>query len=836
VLLNDIRFGLRSLAAARGSTAVALISLSLGIGVATSAFSELNGFVLRDVPGVRKPAELVQVASTISYPDYRRYRERTDLFAETAAYAAPVPLRVTAGAETERVWGHLVTPSYFPALGVNVRLGRVFQPGERAPGVIVSERYWREHLGADSAIIGKPLRVNGHACIVVGVAPRGFQGASPLVYGADLWLPMEASEDLAPELAEQTLERHDRAIFHVVARLRPGVTAARAEAALDVLARQIAKEAGEPQHQMRSRRAMLLPGGKLVPVSQEDLPLITGFFAVLGGIILLIASSNVANIMLARAAARRREMAIRLALGAGRARLIRQLLTENLLLAAGAGAMGFLFAFVLMRLASREKMPFPMPLDIHLEPDWRVLAFTVALTVLTTLAVGLLPAIEATRTAIAPALKEGGDVRLRRFRRLSLRNLLVVSQVAGSLALLLITGFLVIGHRKITGGPLGFDPQRLYLVSLDPVRDGYSGERAADFFHKLLDRVKALPSVANAGPADAVPMKMIGKPGVLFTVDERAGKSIHWARRYAVGRDFLDTMGIPILRGRGFRKEDETGDSRVAIVSEKFLAECANVGDPLGREIAIGDEGTPSFTLGSGVKGAPDPVGRTKTFRIVGVARNVRDGMSMVATDGPPVIYVPLRPAEYAQASLGGITLVIRAAPGVDAMAAVRREIAAMDDRLQPYAARAMTDQIDELLFPVQVALWTYAMIGVFGLILAAVGLAGVTAYSVAQRRREIGIRMALGARLADVLGLVMKEGAVLIALGSAIGLVAARAGIRALASVLATIVRTSGESTSDPVLLIGAPVLLAVLALVSCYLPARKTSEIDPAIALRAE
>jgi predicted permease len=836
VLFQDIRFGLRALAGARGFTAVALISLSLGIGVATSAFSELNGFVLRDVPAVRKPGELVLLAAPVSYPDYKRYRDRTDLFSGVTAYAAPIPFGVAAGAETQRVWGHLVTPSYFPALGVNAQLGRVFQPEERAANVIVSDRFWHNRLGADPEIVGKPLRVNGHLCTIVGVTPPDFQGASPMVYEADLWLPVEAGPGLAPELGGNAMERPDRALFHVVARLRPGVTQASAEAALDVVARQIAEEAGEPQHQQKSKRAILLPGGKLMPVRKQDLPFLTGFFAVLGGMILLIASSNVANMTLARATDRRREIAIRLALGAGRRRIIRQLLTESLLVATGAAVVGYGFACVLMGAASREKLPYPMPLKFHLEPDGRVLVFTILLTLFTAVAFGLLPALQATRTEITPALKEGGDVRIRRFRRLSMRNVLVVSQVAGSLALLLITGFLVLGHRKIVGGEPGFDPQRLYLVSVDPVRDGYSGERAADFFHKLLERVKGLPSIANASAADAVPMTMVGKPGVTFALGEGGVKSIYGARRYAVGRDFLDTMGIPILRGRGFRKGDETGDTRVAIVSEKFMVAVTKGQDPVGRQIEIGNEGLASFTFGGDGQGPRNPLGQTQTFQIVGVARNVRDGLSMVATDGPPVIYVPLRPAAYAGGSLGGITLVVRAIPGVDAVAAVQREIAAMDDRLKPYSARAMTDQIDELLFPVQVALWTYGLIGIFGLILAAVGLAGVTAYSVVQRRREIGIRMALGASLRDVLGLVMKEGAVLIAVGSIIGIAAARVGVRALSSVLASIAVTSGQSASDPVLLIGAPVLLALLALVSCYVPARKTSEIDPAIALRAE
>ncbi|MGO9256077.1 MAG: ABC transporter permease [Bryobacteraceae bacterium] len=843
---QDLRYGLRMLAGAPGFTAVALISLTLGIGIATAAFSEMNGFVMRDVPAVRDPGGLVLFKSPVAYPDYKRYRDRTDLFSTTMAYMAAVPLGVSLGGRTERVWGHLVTASYFSTLGVEPALGHWFaaaeeQPGH-APNVAVSYRFWRNYLGFDPAIIGKVLRVNGQPCTITAVGPEEFQGASPMAYVADLWLPVGAGAGVAPELAGDVLERHDRAAFMLLGRLKPGVPEGQAEAALDAMARQIEREQSDPNRDRPGRRVQLHPGGKLVPMKKEDLPAIAGFFAVLGGVILLIASSNVANMMMARAADRRKEISIRLALGAGRARLIRQLLTESLVLAAAAGAMGYAFAWALMRLASQETIPYPVPPTINLEPDGRVMLFTFVLTAFTALACGLIPALQTTRPDLTTALKEGGNIQLRRFRRLSLRNGLVVSQVAGSLALLLITGFLVIGHQRMMGGEIGFDPARLYLLSLDPVRDGYTPARTADFLPKMLDRVKRLPSVTAAALADSVPMAMIAKPRVTFAVDTPGGpKAVFQGSRFGVGRDFYDTIGIAILRGRGLRQEDEKEGVTAAVVSEKTARVCWPGQDPLGRRIVIGAEDmVQGFLFGPGAPGGggqgPQLTGRTQVFQVVGVARNVRDGLSMVATDAPPEIYVPLRPADYARPTLQGIALLMRANPGVDVIAAARREIETMDNTIKPFNPRSMTGQIDTLLFPVSVALYTYGVIGICGLILASVGLAGVTAYSVTQRRREIGIRLALGARTADVLRLVMKEGLVLIVIGSAIGLLLARAGIRALSSALNMIARTAGNTTNDPTLLIGAPLLLAILALGACYVPARRSTAVDPAVTLRQE
>jgi putative ABC transport system permease protein len=358
----------------------------------------------------------------------------------------------------------------------------------------------------------------------------------------------------------------------------------------------------------------------------------------------------------------------------------------------------------------------------------------------------------------------------------------------------------------------------------------------------LLDRVKALPSISAASLADVTPMQMMGRPVVTYAVESTngRGKAIHGARRNFVEKEYFATIGIPILQGRGFRDGDESGESIAAIVNERVVRDCWNGANPLGRRLEIGAEGMPGFQTPSPNKasGVPRPrlSGQTRIVEVVGVVKNVRDGIDMAAKELPPMIYLPLRAADYARPSLYGITLLARATPGVDAMGLVRREIAAMDDNLTPYRARTMAEQIEDLMFAVRSALWTYGFIGGFGLILASVGLAGVTAYSVSQRRREIGIRMALGARHADVLGLVMKEGAVLVAVGGALGLAGAAAGTCLLAAFMSEIARTAGTSTSDPRLIFGAPALLVLLALLACFLPARRSMRVDPVVALRSE
>ena len=838
---QDIRYGLRTLAASPGFTVVALVSLTLGIGVASSAFSEMNGFILRDVPGVSQPGDLVMLSEPAPYPSYELYRRRTDLFSNSFAYLAPVPFGLVFGGHTERIWGHIVTPSYFATLGVQPALGRFFSEHDPAGGVVqavVSYRFWQIELGADPLVIGRALRINGQPCTVIGVGPKDFLGASPMFYMADLWLPVATDPRVAPELADHVLDRHDLAQFHVEGRLKPNITLDRAEAELDTLARHIERSYGEEDKTRKGRHVSLLAAGKLLPINKHDTGFITTFFSLLGGAILLIACSNVANMTMARAAGRRKEIALRLAIGAGRARLVRQLLIESMLVAVAAGALGFLMAVVLMQQASRMRLTLPMPVVLRLEPDGRCLLFTFGLTLLTGLAFGLMPALRATRTDLTPVLKEGGAVRFSRYRRLNSRNLLVVLQISASLAILLITGFLVRGYNRMTAVNVGFDPRNLFLISLDPVRDGYSGPQTLALWDRLLDRVERLPFVTSATLTNHSPMESVGYPvAALATMGpgQNGARTIRVARRFIVGRRYFETLGISILAGRAFRKEDEVASLRPAILSET-LAEYLWPGQsPLGRRIEMGLDGTPSFGLGASA-GARPAVKASQQFEVVGVARNVRDGLESLQRSAYPAIYLPLRPADYARPQWQGLTLMVRTQPGVGATAAIRREIASLDSRLTPFHARTMVDQIDTVMSAVRVASVTYSCVGVFGLILASVGLAGVTAYSVARRRREIGIRMALGARRADVLRLVMREGAAMVAIGTVFGLAGARAGMRSLSGLMAEVARVAGSSTSDPVWFLGAPLLLAALAMAACYVPARKSTRIDPAVTLRQE
>ncbi len=840
-LRQDVRYGIRMLGGSPGFTAVALISLSLAICIATCALSEMNGMVLRSLSGVPKPDELVGLQLPTSYPYYKRYREQTDLFSSMTAYVAPVPFGVLVGGHTERTWGHLVTPSYFSTFGVRPAMGRLFDEEERpgqAPTVVLSYRFWQVHLGSDPSVIGKTLRINGHPSTVIGVAAKDFLGASPFLFVADLWMPVSAGKSVGPELAGNALERPDLTMFRVVGRLKPGISLTQAEAKLDGVERQLERDNGMSDNPDKGQHVLLVEGGKMLPLRKQDLPFFTSFFLIMAGLIILIASANLANLMLARASRRRREIAIRLAMGASRARLVRQLLTESMLLAAGAGLLGFLASAWLMRLLSQLRMPLPIPVTYDFRPDVRVLLVTLALIAFTGLAFGLVPALRATQTDLTPALKEGGSVLSPKHRRMSLSNLLIVTQVAGSLTLLVILGTLAVGIQTTIGVQSGFNPKNLYLVSLDAVRDGYSAEQATAFFQKLLDRVKALPSVTSASLSETVPVSL-GTSWVTFTTPAGEGRNsqvVNGARKHIVGEGYFETTAIPILLGRGFRKDDETNDAAAVIVSEELVRQSWKGEDPLGRRIEIGraDALPPKILPGSYDYRSAMPANDRKVFQVVGVAGDVTE--DLVVQKRHPVIYFPLRPADYAQPSPQGLTLLVRAAAGCNVIDVVRREIASMDANITPFNTHSMREHIEQFMSPLRAAAWTYGLIGVFGLVLASVGLAGATANSVTQRGHEIGIRMALGAQRHDVLGLVMKEGVALVVVGTVIGMAGAWAGSRMLAAMNSAVGTVTSTSTSDRVLLVGAPLIMAGVALMFCYVPARKAMKIDPAEALRQE
>ena len=713
---KDVRYALRSLAGSPGFTAVALLSLSLGICIVTCAFSEMNGMALRSLPAVENPQELVALQLPASYPSYQRYRAHNDVFSSTGAYVAAVPFGVSLGGRTERKWGHLVTPSYFSTLGVRPALGRFLDEMER-PGAItplvVSYRFWQEQLASDPSAIGKTLRVNSQPATIVGVGPKEFLGASPLLFGADLWMPLSVGERVAPELGDHALERRDRTIFRIVGRLRPGATTSRAEAELDATAQQIEQENGDPARTQKGRRVLLVEGGKLLPLSKQDLPFFTSFFTVMSGLIMLIACANVANMMLARAAGRRKEIAVRLALGASRARLVRQLLTESMIVVAGAAVPGFLASMWLMHLLTGVRMPLLIPVTFDFQPDGRVLLLTIVFTGFTGLVFGLVPALQGTRTDLAPALKEGGAVRLPGRHRWSLRNILMVGQFAGSLTLLVILGMLSLGIQTTLGIQAGFKPKNLYLMSLDPIRDGYSAGQTAAFLQKLLDRVKVLPSVTAASLTESVPVS-IGGGRVRVSTPGDAGHQARTVIRHVVGKDYFDTTGIAVAVGRAFRREDETSQTAAVIVSQEFARQFWPGSDPLGRQIEIGSDEVVaakvlpgSYDYRVGAAGA-----RRKVFEVVGVAGDVAEGL--VVQKPSPAVYFPLQSADYVRPAAQGMTLMVRAAPGVDAVGAVRREMSAMDANIAPFNIRSMPEQIDQFMAPLRMASWTYGFIGYF--------------------------------------------------------------------------------------------------------------------------
>jgi predicted permease len=832
--LWDLRYEVRLLIRRPVFTFVAVVSMSLAICAGSAFFSELNGTILRDVPGVAKAAELVTLQQPISYPAYRRFRDHNDLFSSTAAYVAPVPFGVGLNGHTERIWGHIVTSDYFSTLGVTAAAGRVLDARDEVtqgtPPIVVSDRFWKSNLGSDPDVIGRAIHINGKLCTIVGVAPDGFQGASPMMFVADLWLPVSAGEAVAPELKDNALQRPQLTMFHFLGRPRQGVTPLQIETALDTVQRQVLRDSGHPAKE-NGHLLWVASGGKLIPIRERELGLFAFLPIVVIALLLLIACSNVVNMLLARALDRRREVAVQLAMGASRARLIRQMLMEGLLIASGAGALGFALTCWLMYLLSRLRLPHAMPVRFNVEVDWRVLVFTIGLTTLTGLAIGLLPAIQATSPELVPALKEGAHLLLRKRRAFSIRNLLVVSQMAGSLTLLLVTGYIVFGMKTMMSGATGFDAANTQLISVDPIRDGYSPSQAEEFYAKLRDHVKALPGIVSATWTEAIPMQPSGK--MSFSTDIDGSKRVDQATKYIVGSDYFQTMGIRILGGRGFVKDDEKENARSIVVSEALAQAIFGNDDPVGRRLSLLNRNDSTFGLMGGSAfdyRVPSP---DQSYVVVGVAADVLE--TPVAQPGPAV-YLPMTEDDYAKPPFQGITLATRTAPGLDAASIVRTQIAAIDRNLTTFNAETMDDWIEQVMFVVKIGLWSYGLMAAFGLVLASVGLAGVTAYSVSSRVHEIGIRLALGARSNDILRMIMVEGTTLILTGACIGIVLAVLAIHGLAASMDPVAQSIHHSQSDLRIAAGALGVLLMVGLSACYLPARRSARVNPVVALRQE
>jgi predicted permease len=752
----------------------------------------------------------------LSFPYFDAIREASDTFSMVAAYMAPVPVVLSeTGFGSERIWAHVTTPEYFDVLGATTSLGRTFEADRARVGVrqvVISHRLWQSRFGGDTTVVGRIIRVNGAGVEVLGVAAPEFLGASPTIAAADLWIPTTAPPVMAPELEQQHLPH--AAVFQVVGRLRPGVTVDQAEDALEPLVRQLEVVHDDPRRDRQESRVRILPGGRMLAIRDEDVPRAVGFPVVLVSLVLVMACGNVANMLLARSAARRREIAVRLSLGAGPGRVVRQLLAESLILTVAGAAAGAVIGLGLLSFFDSLRPMLPDYGFFEVRFDWPSFAAATLLAGLSVVSFGLAPARQASRQDISVALKPNGSPSGRRRSWVSLQNLLVFQQVTASVLLLLLTSFIVIGWQRSASVDPGFNPTHLYLVRLDPVRDGHSAERTRQVFDRLPDRLRENASVTSVSVAQTLPTALASGEAMLTAkADIAAGsESLGAVRTDFVGAEFFETIGAPMVRGRDFTVGDAERAAGVAIISAAMASRLWPGEDAVGRTIDLDG----------------------KSSEVVGVAGDLKSAFPLMPTS--PAVYRPLDEAGFAQPSHQGVVLVARVRPGVDAPSLLRREIEAFDPSVTVFGVTRVTDELDDARFLARFATLIYGGMGVFGLALASVGLAGVTAHAVARRRREIGIRMALGARRGSVLWLVLRESSIIIGAGTVVGVVLAIAVARALASIIETLAEATRTSLTDPLIVIGGPVLLAAVALLACYLPARQSTRIDPTTALRAE
>ena len=827
---QDVIYSVRVLARSPGFATVGVLSLAIGIGMCSVVLSGSNA-MLGSLPGARDPDALVTPRRSVSYPYFEHYRDQRQIAGAATAFLTMVPFAVAPtsdkNARAERYYGHLVSPEFFSTLGVTPAAGRFFSPATEKPGmapvVVVSDRFWRGYLNSDSRAVGRTVRLNGQVATIVGIGPRDFLGMWPW-NPADLFVPVTCGSALAPELGGDPLHRGDLEMFRMVLRLPHGVSITAAGAALDAVTRALDQQTPGPERDRdrKNRQLRLMPAGTIMQITPEMRAFVYGFNIVLLAMVLSLLCANLANLMLARGSQRRREIAIRLSVGASRVRLIRQFLMESILLSLAGGLGGIALAYWITHMMSSLQESSQVPLRTDLRPDFRIFALTLAISLVTGIVCGLAPALASVRTDIGLALKEGATAPPRGYRRFGLRNFFVVAQVAASLMLLLVTGFMVTGYRNSTRLDPGFDTANLNLLSIDPLRDGYSAEQSQTLFARLpeeLSRVSGVRAVALGG---GVPFASASadRPNthVSAPAGEPAGREVRCdVFRERIGANYFATLGVPLVGGREFDSRDQQSDAppgtaTPAVVNQSAARALFGAENPIGRRI---HEDGASYT-------------------VVGVTHDMRSGFlppKPVAT-----LFLPLTAEWFVRSRAPRATVLARGTAGEATLAAVRQELASLHPELTVFNVQTMRENIDKLNAFMEWSSAIYVVLGLFSLLLACVGLGGVTAYAVAQRRKEIGIRMALGARSGQVRRLVLREGSALIAVGTLAGFGCAVAIARGAASVTAWMASVFQTRTDDPRLVFGAPLVLAGLALLACYLPARRATRIDPVAALREE
>ena len=816
--MNDLKSAFRQLAKNPGLTAVAVLSLSLGIAANTTIFSFVNVLLLRPPP-VKAPGTLWQVwrqdpkshsaferYQGLSYPGYAYYRDHNQSFLALAAFDPETPFmswnRAGVG---QSIQCQFVSGDFFDVCGVKTSLGRAFSSGEdRQPGsdpvVVVSHRFWKNSLGSDPQAVGRMLTVNGGSLTVVGVAPEGFTG---LIAGLapDLWSPFMMASTVLHDPEWHT--RTGAFSLFGLGRLSPGVSAAQAEAELTVLTHQL--DALDAEHHNRGYAAAVFPC-TMIPTPFRGF--VGAFTAVLMGavfMVLLIACANAANLMLARAVLRRRELAVRAAVGASRLRLMRQLLTESVLLALLGGSGGWLltswFVPVLLRLT-----PPTLPIRPEVTLDLRVLAFTALVSLVTGMVFGFAPAWQGTRVDLAAALKDESPATGSKRSRFA--GALVVGQIAVCLVLLLAGSLCLRSLLEAHHVALGFQVRNRVTTEINLKDYGYSDEQTKQFNQRFLERAAALPGIQSASYADYLPLDTRYE-SIGFSVpghEPPPGQEVFSFQTFDVGPGYFATMGTVLLKGREFNSLDREGAPEVAIINQAMAGQFWPGKDPIGQRLT---------------EGAP---GKGTSCEIVGL---VETGKYRTLGENPhPVVF---RSRLQHSGPRSTFVAQVRGDPQ-SALAGIRNAVQELDPRLSLSRLGTLEQHLSLALFPARTTGLLLSVLGVVAMLLAVSGLFGVITYSVSQRTREIGIRMALGAQRGEIVGMVLRQGMKMAGLGVVLGLAGALAATRSLRSLL------FGVSPLDPLTFLAVPLLLAAVALLACWLPARRATRVDPLEALRYE
>jgi putative ABC transport system permease protein len=831
-LWQDLHYGFRMLAKNPGLAAVALLTIALGIGANTAIFSITDQVLFRSLPVVR-PQELVilrspgpnpgrtrsdgDTAASFSYPMYKDLRDRNQVFTGLLA-RLPVSLSISGQGQTERAAGELVSGNYFEVLGVRPAIGRVFSSqDETAPGAnplaVLSYAYWTRHFGNDPSVLNKQISINGTSLTIVGVSQAGFTGIQ-LGQLPNIFIPVTMKAQMTPNW-DGLQERKDHWLA-LMGRLKPRITPARAETGiapiyrpiLDLEAAQL-KSSVESKNKFLAKRILLQPGVNGRQILQRDARAPLSFLMTMVGLVLLIACANLASLLIARGEARQREMAVRLTLGAGRGRLVRQLLTENLLLALAGGALGLLVAQWTLAAIVSSIPPSVGALGIEARLDHRVLAFSIGLSILAGFLFGLAPALRATRASLQTVLKDQGSSISSSSTDVRLRKWLMVSQVALTAVLLTGAGLFAQSLINLNRVDLGLRADHMIEFSLEPELNRYSPAQTAAFFDRLREGIAAVPGVRSVSLAE-IPVLEGSSSSSNITVEGYVAQENEDTNvgRNSVGPNYFSTMGTPLLAGREFSNSDTATSPKVAIVNEAFANRFLKGGNAVGHRLAIG----------SGNDVHPD-------IEIVGVVKYSKG--AEVREESQPFMYFP-----YSQnPALGSATVYTRTSQDPVALAAtLRKTVAGYDPNLPVFNLMTFEEQVDQSVFADRLVTYLSTCLALLASLLAAVGLYGVMAYVVARRTREIGIRMALGATQKNVSWLILREVIRMTLIGLVIGLPCAYAIGRLVESLL------YGVKASDPLVFLASAILLAGVALLAGGLPALKAASVDPMVALRYE